>query len=153
MEYILRDREDGCFLCRLIQEEDDRENLVLKRGKHCFVVMNRYPYNNGHLMVCPYHHIDDLEKLKPEAFEELSLFTVLGIQALRSLMHPHGFNVGINLGEAAGAGLKEHIHQHIVPRWNGDTNFMPVVGNTKIIPQDLFELYDQLLPLFANDEA
>ncbi|NCC51652.1 MAG: HIT domain-containing protein [Spartobacteria bacterium] len=144
MEYILASRTAGCFLCDIIQDDDDRENLVLKRGATCFVVMNRYPYNNGHLMVAPYRHVDGLETMTREERTEMMETATEMLGVLRTVMNPHGFNTGLNTGAAAGAGLKEHSHLHIVPRWSGDTNFMPVIGQTKVIPQSLHDLWDQL---------
>ena len=147
LEYIVGDKEEGCFLCRILAEDNDRENLVLKRGRLCAVVMNRYPYNNGHLMVCPYRHVSGLGDLS--SAERLATMDLVAecIDALKQTVHPDGLNVGINLGRAAGAGLEEHIHSHIVPRWNGDTNFMPVMDDVKVIPQGLLELWDVLQPV------
>ena len=144
MDYILEKEEDRCFLCRIIEEDKDRDNLLLKRGRHCGVVMNRYPYNNGHLMVFPFRHISGVTDTNGEERLESMDLLAEALEALKACMHPDGFNVGINLGRAGGAGLEEHLHLHIVPRWSGDTNFMPVIGDTKIIPQALMELWDQL---------
>ncbi|HEY5621807.1 MAG TPA: HIT domain-containing protein [Pontiella sp.] len=148
IEYILSSKEDGCFLCRMIAEKNDRENLLLKRGKTCFVVMNRYPYTGGHLMVAPYRHLEHLKDLTAEERAELADLSIDAVEILKTALKPDGLNLGYNLGEAAGAGLKDHIHQHIVPRWTGDTNFMPVLSGTRVMPQALTELYDQLYPLF-----
>lgn len=141
MEYILKSSQPGCFLCDILQAEADRENLVLRRGEHCAVLMNRYPYNNGHLLVTPYRHVDALEVMQPGEQQEMLGLAGQACAWLRQVMRPDGFNIGINQGAAAGAGLKEHIHLHIVPRWNGDTNFMPVLAEVKIIPQALDELW------------
>ncbi|NKB23875.1 MAG: HIT domain-containing protein [Kiritimatiellae bacterium] len=148
IDYILQAKEEGCFLCDILQQEDDRTNLVLKRGETCAIIMNKYPYNNAHLMVAPYGHTNKFEMLHENETSNMMIFVQEAIQRLNSFMHPEGYNIGINLGEAAGAGLKEHIHTHIVPRWDGDTNFMPVLAETKVIPQSLHELWDQLYPLF-----
>ena len=148
IEYILGEKEPGCFLCRMFSEVSDRENLILKRGKSCAVVMNRYPYNSGHLMITPFRHLESLELLTAEERIEMMDLTVKTIQVLKKELRPDGINVGYNLGTAAGAGLKDHIHQHLVPRWNGDTNFMPVLANTRVMPQALLEQYDALFPLF-----
>jgi ATP adenylyltransferase len=148
IEYILGDKEEGCFLCRILSEDTDRENLLLKRGKTCFVVMNRYPYTSGHLMVFPYRHIEELKDLTAEERIEMSDLMIECVDVLKSELKPDGINIGYNLGEAAGAGLKEHLHQHIVPRWVGDTNFMPVMNDTRVMPQALMEQYDVLFPLF-----
>ena len=147
LEYIVGDKQEGCFLCRILGDDNDRENLILKRGQLCAVVMNRYPYNNGHLMVCPYRHVAELDDLCGEERLELMDLVADCIKALKQSIRPDGFNVGINLGRAAGAGLEDHIHTHIVPRWNGDTNFMPVMDDVKVIPQGLLELWDVLNPL------
>ncbi|MDZ8118485.1 HIT family protein [Pontiella agarivorans] len=148
IEYILGEKEGGCFLCRMFAENNDRENLLLKRGKTCAVVMNRYPYNSGHLMVTPYRHLDNLSELTAEERLELMDLTAEAVDILKAELHPQGLNLGFNLGEPAGAGLKDHIHQHIVPRWTGDTNFMPVLADTRVMPQALLEQYDILHPLF-----
>ncbi len=148
IEYILSDKEGGCFLCNMFDAENDRENLLLKRGKTVAVVMNRYPYNSGHLMVTPYRHLENLKDLTPEERLEIADLTIEAVEILKAELKPDGLNLGYNLGEAAGAGLKDHIHQHIVPRWSGDTNFMPVLANTRVMPQALEEQYDVLYPLF-----
>ena len=152
MEYILGDRDQGCFLCRILDSDDDRGNLVLKRGRTCAVVMNRYPYNNGHLMVFPFRHVDDVVSLTTDERCETMDLVAETLQVLREAMCPQGFNVGINLGEAGGAGLAEHVHTHIVPRWEGDTNFMPAIGAVKIIPQSLLDLRERLYPLFERGQ-
>jgi len=148
IEYILSNKQAGCFLCSMFAKKNDRENLLLKRGKTMVVVMNRYPYTSGHLMVTPYRHIEKIQDLTPEERIELTDLTIETVTILQTALHPDGINLGFNLGEAAGAGLKDHIHQHIVPRWNGDTNFMPILAKTSVIPQALLEQYDILKPLF-----
>ena len=148
IEYILGDKESGCFLCKMIAESNDRENLILKRGKTCFIVMNRYPYTSGHLMVTPYRHVENLKDLTTEEKLEMTDLTIEAIETLKMELKPHGLNLGYNFGEAAGAGLKDHLHQHVVPRWTGDTNFMPVLSDTRVMPQALAEQYDVLHPLF-----
>lgn len=139
MEYILEDKHPGCFLCDIVHGSDDRRNLVLLRGEHCLLVMNRYPYNNGHLMAAPYRHVDSLEAMSEAELLDMLRLASTGCTALRRAVHAGGFNVGFNLGAAAGAGLKDHVHAHIVPRWEGDTNFMPVISDVKVIPQSLDE--------------
>lgn len=151
MDYIVNAKEPGCFLCEAFQGEDDRGRLILHRGRVCAVVLNRYPYNSGHLMIAPYRHVGPLPELQPEERAEIMDLLAQSTEVLRKAYAPDGFNLGINLGEAAGAGLREHIHAHIVPRWNGDTNFMPVFGETKVLPQSLEETWDQLAPLFRAD--
>lgn len=145
----IRESSDGvsdCFICDAIQaaQEEDRERLLLYKGEEALIIMNRYPYSNGHMMVAPLRHLSDPRQLTPSEFAEVGLLTQLGLSALEAVMHPHGFNIGWNIGRISGAGLEQHLHQHIVPRWSGDTNFMPVVGGTKVISQDLWETYDEL---------
>ncbi|MDH3345888.1 MAG: HIT domain-containing protein [Kiritimatiellaceae bacterium] len=149
IEYILADKKGGCFLCRIFDKDRDRDNLVLKRGKTCAVVMNRYPYTSGHLMTTPYRHIEHLKDMTPEERIEMTDLTIEAVEILKIELNPDGLNLGYNLGEAAGAGLKDHIHQHIVPRWVGDTNFMPVLSGSRVMPQALMEQYDVLKPLFS----
>lgn len=148
IEYILGPRTDGCFLCAALAATDDRAHLLLHRGPACAVIMNRYPYTCGHLMVIANRHVESLAQMTVGERAEMMELTHRSIEILAAAMQPHGFNTGLNLGKVAGAGLHEHIHQHIVPRWNGDTNFMPVAGGTRIIPQALEELYDALRPRF-----
>lgn len=153
IEYILGSKEGGCFLCRMFGERRDRENLILKRGKTCAVVMNRYPYNSAHLMVTPYRHLETLKAMNAEERIEMTDLCIEAVEILKAALRPDGFNLGYNLGAAAGAGLKDHIHQHIVPRWTGDTNFMPVLADTRVMPQALLEQYDVLFPLFNPPPA
>jgi len=148
IEYILSDKESGCFLCKMFGEDNDRDNLLLKRGKTCAVVMNRYPYTSAHLMVTPYRHLEHLKDLTSEERMEMMDLSIEAVEILKAELKPDGLNLGYNLGAAAGAGLKDHIHQHIVPRWTGDTSFMPVLADTRIMPQALMEQYDVLFPLF-----
>lgn len=150
IDYIRGEKETDCFLCRIFSSKVDADagNLLLFRGTCCAVLMNRYPYNSGHLMVAPYRHTAEPGDLSPEENLEIAALTARSIEVLRRTMNPQGFNIGINLGEAAGAGLKDHLHQHIVPRWNGDTNFMPVLGGPRAIPEALSATYDLLHPLF-----
>ena len=137
----------GCFLCAMLKapRSQDRQHLLLLRGKTCFVCLNRYPYNGGHLMIAPRRHVADLAGLRPAEHAEMMQLSTRMVAVLRKVMKPEGFNLGINLGHAAGAGLRDHLHLHIVPRWVGDTNFMPVFADIKVIPQALEELYDQLV--------
>jgi ATP adenylyltransferase len=143
-------KEDGCVFCNKRVAQDDRKNLILHRGSRCFVIMNLFPYNNGHLMVIPYEHVADICKVDRETSAELWELVCRCRQALTGAFHPDGFNIGINLGRVAGAGIDTHLHAHIVPRWNGDTNFLPVLGETKVISQALEETYDALLPAFTS---
>ena len=144
MKYILSSQKKGCFICDICRANNNRQNLILKRGKSNFLLLNRYPYNNGHLLVAPYKHVDALESLAADEMTEMMEIASMACKALRKSLHPDGFNIGLNIGAAAGAGLKDHIHLHIVPRWEGDTNFMPVLGEVKIIPQPLGKLWKQL---------
>lgn len=127
----------GCLFCRMARERKDPSNLIVHRGRHNFVVMNLYPYNNGHLMVVPFRHTGDLEKVPQGELREALDLVKRSIAALKKTSKPQGFNVGVNIGRVAGAGIERHVHFHVVPRWNGDTNFMPVLGETKIISEDL----------------
>jgi ATP adenylyltransferase len=137
--------DGGCFLCAYARHpEQDEQNLVLARGKLCFVVMNRYPYNNGHLMIAPYAHMPTIEELDAPALTEMMVLAQRCLAACRAAMRPDGFNMGINQGHVAGAGLADHVHYHLVPRWNGDTNFMPVLGDVKVMPDFLENTYRQL---------
>jgi ATP adenylyltransferase len=146
------DQTSGCFLCDAVSQPEEklRDHLVLYRGKKAFVIFNKYPYNAGHLMVAPIEHIGNFCLLGQETVLEIHRLTVVSIKALEEVIKPHGFNLGYNLGRSAGAGLESHIHLHIVPRWNGDTNFMPTVAQTKVISQDLWELYDRIKPTFER---
>jgi ATP adenylyltransferase len=144
IEYFKKPKDKGCFLCRSFAGKKDRENLVLKRGRTCAVVINRYPYTGGHVMVAPYRHVASLEAMKPKEMAELMKLTTRAMQALKKCANPHGFNIGINIGEAAGAGLKDHLHVHIVPRWSGDTNFITVMADVRVVPQGLLEVWEQL---------
>ena len=152
MAYIAAEHEEGCVLCRVAAEQKDRENLVVFRGQHCYVLLNLYPYNNGHLMVAPYGHVADLPQLDAEAAAELVFLSQKSIRALRRAMSPHGFNLGMNLGRVAGAGIADHLHLHIVPRWQGDTNFMPLLAGTKMIPELLGETYEKVRQAFLELE-
>ncbi len=153
MEYILSAKEEnqqGCLFCNLYSQDNDKKNLILYRGKLVFVIMNRFPYNNGHLMVVPYKHTGNLQEIEPEENQELMETVQLSCRALDAAMQPQGYNIGINLGKVGGAGVADHLHIHIVPRWNGDTNFMPVIGNTKVISEALDRTYQKLLEHFQQ---
>jgi ATP adenylyltransferase len=128
----------------MVKESSDARNLIVWRGKFCFIVLNRYPYNSGHLMVVPYRHTSRFIKLNGEEHREIFGMTAKCISALEHLYKPHGFNFGANLGRVAGAGIDKHIHFHIVPRWNGDTNFMPVIAKTKVISEDIKKTWKSL---------
>lgn len=144
MGYILEPKGQGCFLCEALSAEDDERTLVLERREACFSIFNRYPYNNGHLLVAPNAHKGDLLELDDAELAGIMRLTRDTVGLLGRAMSPHGFNVGINLGACAGAGVPGHLHVHIVPRWQGDTNFMPVIGGAKVIVQSLEALYKAL---------
>ena len=151
MEYIKGAEEpSGCVFCRMLAESDDEKNLILTRGKSCFVVLNKFPYNSGHLMVATTSHKGRLEELTPPEMLELWELTRRMTRALEQSMKAQGFNVGLNLNRVAGAGVPGHLHVHIVPRWNGDTNFMPVISDTKVIPVSLAKTYDLLHDALAR---
>jgi len=137
-------RKEGCIFCTKPDGDDDRGALILHRGEVAFIIMNLYPYNTGHVMVTPYRHIGDLEELSEAEKREIMDLTTLAVKAIKKEMQPQGFNLGVNLGKAAGAGFDEHIHMHIVPRWQGDTNFMPVVGESKVMPETIADTYERL---------
>jgi ATP adenylyltransferase len=144
MAYIRREKQPGCIFCEMLETDDDSAQLILHRSELAFLVLNKYPYNNGHLMAVPYRHVDTLEALTAEETADMMAEVALGIRALRKSADPEGFNVGVNIGEIAGAGVIDHVHTHVVPRWGGDTNFMPVLADVRLIPQDLNETYAEL---------
>ena len=150
LEYLTAGKKPGCIFCNAVQSSDDRENLVLYRGELAFLILNRFPYNNGHLMVVPDRHVGSLDALTPDERAELMELTRRAEVALTEAYHPHGLNMGINLGKAAGAGVLDHLHVHIVPRWNGDTNYMTVVGQTRVLPEELHQTVARLRPIFAR---
>ncbi len=146
------EKEKGCIFCSIPKEspENDQKNLLLFRGKKAFVMLNKFPYNNGHLLIIPYRHLADFELLDGD--EKLEMMDLIGksIYALKKAFHPQGFNIGMNVGRVAGAGIDDHIHFHVVPRWNGDTNFMPVVGQTKVISSSLEDTLMDLRKYFVD---
>jgi ATP adenylyltransferase len=147
MEYITQPKAGECIFCR---SGDDREQLVLRRTPLVQVMLNRYPYSNGHLMIAPVRHTPDLATLADAEALELVRTVEFCRQVLLQASQPQGFNVGANLGKVAGAGVEDHLHLHLVPRWNGDNNFMTVVGDLRIIPEALLATYDRLLPFFSE---
>lgn len=151
LQYVINTGEDeGCIFCTKPKQDTDRDNLILYRSNHAFIIMNLYPYNNGHLMIVPYQHAQDLDGLADDLLTELITLTRKAQNIMKQVFAAQGFNIGINVGKAAGAGIDEHIHIHIVPRWAGDTNFMPVLGDIKVIPQHIWAAYDLLLPFFRE---
>ena len=153
MEFIRAPRESGCFLCRILHDgpEKDAQNLVICRRKSGFLLMNRYPYNGGHLMAVPNRHVGALGELAAGEREELLELACLGERLLSVVARPDGLNMGINQGSAAGAGLRDHLHLHIVPRWEGDTNFMPVLGGVRVMPQALEEVHAALMDALKKE--
>lgn len=142
--YVGSLQQEDCFLCAKPRENDDVANYILRRGSYAFIVLNLYPYSNGHLMVAPYRHLAELDDLRPEEEQEINKLVRTGVVALRRTLYPEGFNIGINMGRVAGAGVPGHLHVHIVPRWQGDTNFMPVIGEAKVISEALDHTYQRL---------
>ena len=151
IEYILAPKkpEGADVFVNIANSTDDEENLVIFRGKTCYAVLNRYPYTGGHLMVIPYKQVPDFNGLDDQELLEMMLLTRRCQKALTQVMKPEGFNIGVNLGKCAGAGVLGHVHIHIVPRWNGDTNFMPVIGNTTVVPEALKEVAARLRQALA----
>ncbi len=141
---------DGCFICNGLSQQKDRENHIVLRTDFSVVVLNRFPYNNGHLLVAPKSHKGHIAELTGEEGQDIMAILSRMVGILDGLMHPDGYNIGLNMGKAAGAGLPGHLHWHIVPRWNGDTNFMPVIGDIKVIVQSLDTLYDLLAEQLAK---
>ena len=148
MEYVKSEKSGQCIFCSLPKENDDTNNYILHRGQSAFIIMNIFPYNSAHIMVSPFRHIGCLTAQNTEEIKEMNNLTFRSIEIFRAVINPEGFNVGYNIGKAAGAGYDEHIHCHIVPRWTGDTNFMPVLGETKVHPEHLKTTYKKLLPHF-----
>ena len=143
-EYIQRVKEDICILCQKPRENNDAANYILYRGRHNFVILNAFPYNSGHLMVAPYRHTADLQDLMEEEVKEHFDIIKRVSELLKQAMKPDGFNIGLNVGGVAGAGIDKHLHTHVVPRWGGDTNFMPVLSETKVISEALTATYQKL---------
>jgi len=151
MEYIRSlEKPDGneCFFCAAASastDQEKRDRLTLWTTEHCVVLINRYPYTNGHLLIAPKQHIAELEQLPVEVANDITRQTIEAIKLLKRAISPQGFNVGINLGRCAGAGVPGHVHQHVVPRWGGDTNFISVVGEVRVVPEAMSQLYDELI--------
>jgi ATP adenylyltransferase len=152
LEYVKdasKDKESECIFCAALEAGDDEANLIVERGERCFVILNRFPYTNGHLMIAPYEHVAELQGLDEETVAEVMSLAQRGIAALQQSYAPHGYNVGFNQGRVAGAGVEHHIHMHLVPRWGGDTNFMPVLGDTRVMNQTLEDSYATLKGAWA----
>lgn len=152
LEYVTGPKQKGCVFCFDAEGQDtaQQRDLVVFEGATAFVILNLYPYNNGHLMVVPYRHVPALAQLTPDELQEVALLTQRSEVALQEAYQPHGLNVGVNLGKPAGAGIEDHLHVHLVPRWNGDTNFMTVVGSMRVLPEDLGASAARLRPIFAR---
>ncbi len=148
--YVLSEKSEDCIFCDKPSAGDDAAELILNRGELSYVLMNAYPYNNGHLLVVPYEHVPDVLSVSEEQLVDMMRLTRRAIEATQRAMRPDGFNVGFNVGRVAGAGIEEHVHLHIVPRWAGDTNFMPVLGDTRVVPQSLRECYELLASHFQQ---
>ena len=143
IKYITGDKEEGCIFCKKPKEGNDKENLILYTGETSFIIMNRYPYSNGHLMTVPYKHTNSFSDLTQDERLDLMNLTAKCLDILQ-VIKPEGFNIGMNLGRTGGAGIDDHLHFHIVPRWSGDNNFMPVIGDVRVIPEYLEETYETL---------
>ncbi|MBW2182891.1 MAG: HIT domain-containing protein [Deltaproteobacteria bacterium] len=150
MDYILGNKSQKCIFCHPARTKHNKKKLLLSQGEFSLVMLNRYPYTNCHLLIAPRKHTNALDRLSAE--ESLNLFTTLSksVNALNKSIKPEGFNIGMNLGRIAGAGVKDHLHFHIVPRWNGDTNFMPILAESMVVPEHLEKAYDKLLPFFEK---
>jgi len=143
-------KEEGCVFCNALAQPDGDGNLIVARGHRAFVILNRYPYTSGHLMVVPMAHFPTLELLDPQTRAEMMELTTHATRVLQAQYHPQGFNLGMNIGEIAGAGIAEHVHMHIVPRWAGDTNFMSSVGETRVLPEALEDTYNRIRQEWNN---
>jgi ATP adenylyltransferase len=150
LEYITGPKGDECIFCAGADSSDDRARRIVHRGEHSFVLLNAYPYANGHLMVAPYAHVSSIEELDEPALLELMTLTRRSLGVLREVYSPEGFNIGINQGKIAGAGFDDHVHQHVVPRWGADNNFMPVIGDTRVLPQSLDDSWNQISEAFKT---
>ena len=148
MEYIQMEKPEGCMLCQKPSQNDDAANYILYRGDKNFVIMNVYPYNPGHLMIAPFRHIANLEELANDELHEHIEIVSRSVKVLRQVFDPGGFNLGTNIGAEAGAGIADNLHTHVVPRWQGDTNFMPVVADTRVVPEAPAESYQKLKDKF-----
>ena len=153
MDYILGPKPDACVFCLPEGRDEDRQRLVLARGRHAFVIMNKFPYNSGHLMVTPFRHVSCITDLTVEEQLELTRGLAYCTGVLKEALRPQGINIGLNLGEAAGAGIAAHLHYQMVPRWNGDSSFMAVFSETRVVPQLLASTYDRLVPFFEKYTA
>jgi ATP adenylyltransferase len=140
----------GCIFCQALKLKDDRKALILHRAQHNFIILNKYPYTPGHLMIAPIQHIDSIEKAEKASTDEMADLLKLSLKVLKKAYDPQGFNTGMNIGDSAGAGVTSHYHLHVVARWKGDSNFMPLIGETKVVIQDLNKSYETLQPIFRS---
>jgi ATP adenylyltransferase len=145
-------RRQGCIFCRALRLKNDKAAFVLFRGKHNFIILNKFPYNPGHLMIAPYRHLASFNRAPKEASDDLTDLLKMSLRVLRMNYRPHGFNAGMNLGQSAGAGVVDHYHLHVIPRWHGDSNFMPLVSQTRVLIEDLKSTYERLWPLFEKEK-
>lgn len=154
VQKVSKGKDSACFICDAFKDnpDNDRKNLLLHRGEKALVILNRFPYNTAHLMVCPVRHTGDFETLLSEEMIEIDSLLKKAMKTIRKVYNPDGFNIGLNLGKVSGGSVDTHIHYHIVPRWNGDTNFMPVAAGVKVIPQSLDETYDILREFWSKDD-
>jgi ATP adenylyltransferase len=150
-KYFGRDKNGPCVFCEAQTKADGFNNLIVHRGLANYVILNLYPYTSGHIMVVPYEHTNHLEDLSPDQLSEMMLLIQKGIRTLQRLYCPQGFNVGLNMGDAGGAGIKEHLHWHIIPRWIGDANFVTVIGKTRVLPESLEESYDKIREIWLEE--
>ncbi|MDY6915852.1 MAG: HIT domain-containing protein [Candidatus Cloacimonadota bacterium] len=153
LKYILSKKGKDCIFCINSSTKNDQKHLIIHRSKHSYVIMNMYPYNNGHIMAIPYRHVNSLTKLNKEEIDDLFETVQKCEKALRNIYEPGGINIGLNLGKAAGAGIDEHLHVHIVPRWEGDVNFMNVIGGIRVVPESFESVYIKLKEQFDNDKS
>ena len=150
-EYVKRlIKMKECIFCKALKKKNDKQSFILYRGIHNFVLLNKYPYTPGHLMIAPYKHLGSIELAEKEATDEMTELLKKCLSLLRRQYHPQGFNTGMNIGQCAGAGVADHYHMHIIPRWAGDSNFMPLIGKTKVVLEDLYTSYDKLLRYFEK---
>jgi ATP adenylyltransferase len=154
MKYIQEHHDyPSCIFCLAASEEDDLKNLIFYRGEHVFMILNRFPYTSGHVMCVPYAHVNRLHAMSQDARVEMMEMSTKAVDVLQTVYKPEGFNLGLNLGEMAGAGLADHLHMHIVPRWGGDTNFISTIGETRVLPESLAETYDRVKNAWDEFEA
>jgi ATP adenylyltransferase len=154
MKYISKaSHETGCVFCNALKKNDDHENLIVQRAERAFIMLNKFPYTSGHLMVAPFAHFSSLEDLDALTRAEMMELTALSMTALRKVYNPQAFNLGANIGEAAGAGVPGHVHLHIVPRWNGDTNFMSTIGGVRVLPEELEDTYRRVKDILVLMES